>query len=103
MNGFLRLVISLFGGLTAALFAIKGIGATQPDSTFALLFTNPDGSPCSQPCLFGIRPGVTTYDEAVRLLKAHPLTRQYPHYLQAQNNPDGSVMRQVELAGSGTW
>src|SRR5262249_11028164 len=67
-----------------------------------MIFTNPDGSACQQPCLFGIRPGTTTYDQAVVLLKTHPLTRGYPQYLQAQFNPDGSVFRQIELVGSGT-
>lgn len=41
----------------------------------ASLFSDPDGVPCPTLCLFGIYQGVTTADEAVSLLKAHPLTR----------------------------
>jgi hypothetical protein len=42
-------------------------------SAFGLLFTLPDGSPCPAPCLFGVRPGETSYDEAVARVQTHPL------------------------------
>lgn len=44
-------------------------------SSFDLLFTYPDGAPCPGPCLLGARPGETMLDEAARLLREHPLTR----------------------------
>lgn len=37
-------------------------------------FTNPDGSRCEMPCLLGIRPGETTFGEAITLVQNHPLT-----------------------------
>src|SRR5207302_1104975 len=39
-----------------------------------VLFTNPDGSPCQMPCLFGVRPGQMTVDDSLRVLQQHPLT-----------------------------
>lgn len=47
-------------------------GAPTP---FALLFTQPDGTPCPRPCLFGARAGETSYQAALNLLNRHPLTR----------------------------
>ncbi len=38
------------------------------------LFTNPDGSRCEMPCLFGIQAGITTIEEAITLIQHHPLT-----------------------------
>lgn len=43
-----------------------------PQSTLAEWFTYPDGKPCPMPCLFGIRLGVTTLDEAEIILQQHP-------------------------------
>src|SRR5258707_6005019 len=39
--------------------------------------SNPDGTPCKRPCLLGVRPGETSYEEALALLRAHPLTQDY--------------------------
>jgi hypothetical protein len=55
---------------------VRLIGSTQP-ATLATLFTNPDGSPCQTPCLFGVRPGETTYEDALSLLRAHPFTADF--------------------------
>ncbi len=46
-------------------------------SQFALLFTNPDGTPCQRPCLFGVRPGETSYQHTIALLQTHPFTRRF--------------------------
>ena len=43
--------------------------------TFALLFTDPDGSPCQRPCMLGVRPGDMAFDAAIALLKSHPVTQ----------------------------
>jgi hypothetical protein len=58
----------------ATILVTRLISHAQPLPTPGM-FTNPDGSPCTLPCLFGIRPGVTTTKEAVALLRAHPLTQ----------------------------
>src|SRR5439155_3180845 len=41
-------------------------------SPVAALFTNADGTHCQLPCLFGIRPNDTRFNDALALLKAHP-------------------------------
>jgi hypothetical protein len=69
-----RLCTGLIVILAALVFAARVAGRTQPLPTLPLI-TNPDGSPCKLPCLFGIRPGETTTGEAVRILARHPLTR----------------------------
>ncbi|MCC7447086.1 MAG: hypothetical protein IT324_06700, partial [Anaerolineae bacterium] len=62
--------------LAEVLWAARQIGAAQPPQPMlAVLFTNPDGSPCERPCLFGVRPGKMTRAEAEAVLKAHPAIR----------------------------
>ncbi len=69
----IRLCLALIVALCGAILAIHLIGGLYPNP-IAVLFTNPDGSPCQMPCLFGVRPGVTTLEDAFRLLDKHPLT-----------------------------
>lgn len=45
-------------------------------ATFSAYFADPRGKLCAPGCLFGIVPGQTTFDEAVELLKTHPVTRK---------------------------
>src|SRR5258708_18474538 len=49
------------------------VGATPPQ--MSELFTNPDGSACQLPCLFGVRPGEMSVSEALKILHEHPLTQ----------------------------
>src|SRR5215472_10032232 len=52
--------IVLMLSLTALITAARLAGASQVSPTSLLLhvlFTNPDGSSCEKPCLFGIQPG----------------------------------------------
>ncbi len=64
--------------LTLALLIISGTmtlaarlaGTTQP-SPLTPLSTSPNGNPCDHPCLFGIRPGKMTIDEAIAVVKTH--------------------------------
>jgi hypothetical protein len=44
----------------------------QPDDDRALQLLLPPPEVCAQPCLLGIRPGITPLDEALALLAAHP-------------------------------
>src|SRR5215813_5145145 len=41
-------------------------------SPLEVLFTDPDGSPCERPCMFGLRPGKTKFRPLPFLLR-HPL------------------------------
>jgi hypothetical protein len=61
---------------TATILIARLAGSTHPKpALFSVLFTNPDGSPCEMPCMFGVRPGKMTVDEAVARLQQHPFTR----------------------------
>ncbi len=62
------------GCLAIFVFALRRVGNAQP-SPLASLFTNADGTPCEQPCLLGIQPGKLSTEQAVNLLKKHPLMR----------------------------
>jgi hypothetical protein len=58
---------------------VMGARAAGRDNSpaVAAIFTLPDGKPCVESCLFGVLPGQTRHDEAVRLLQIHPLTRKF--------------------------
>ncbi|MBN1964240.1 MAG: hypothetical protein JW910_06315 [Anaerolineae bacterium] len=70
-----RWLLPLVLGLLALLaLAALGVG-TRPDAVWladvrATLLNPPEG--CPIPCWAGIRPGVTTLDEALAILAAHP-------------------------------
>lgn len=58
-----------------AILSARLVGSTHPKpALFSVLFTNPDGSPCERPCMFGVRPGKMTPEKAVEILKQHPIT-----------------------------
>lgn len=62
---------TITGGVAAA-------ARREPLSDFARLFmTNPNGSLCKPPCLFGIRPGDTTYRNGIARMQAHPIARYF--------------------------
>lgn len=67
----LRLIIVV----AAMLLVARLVGTTRPTPAVAAVVSNPDGSPCEQPCMFGIRPGETRREQGIRLLQSHPLTR----------------------------
>src|SRR5215831_18682515 len=76
----IKLTQLMLGLVTAITVAVAGArlagGASQPLSYFADTFmTNPDGSLCAQPCLFGVRPGLTGYAEVSHIVSAHPIRR----------------------------
>jgi hypothetical protein len=65
--------------ITAAVLSLgmviaRRIGAAQPPLSFALLFTNPDGTPCKMPCMLGIRVGETPLENALVMLRSHSKT-----------------------------
>lgn len=71
-----RLALGSMLLITAGVVAARFVGSTQT-SALAALFTNPDGTACELPCLFGVRPGQTRAAEAIALLELHPLTRHF--------------------------
>jgi hypothetical protein len=62
----------------------------------ALIFTTPDGSRCEALCLFGIEVGETSYEEAIDLLEAHPLTRDMERADSLGRN--GTIFRSPNVA-----
>lgn len=77
------------GGLLVLFTLLLGaiIGQPRPaDADLQAFLLAPHG--CAAPCWLGIRPGVTTMDEALQILKAHPwvkrvvvLDRHLAHYV----------------------
>jgi len=71
-----RLSLIVLAVVTLFVTVGRWLGYTQSPN-LALLFTYPDGTPCQRPCLFGIRPGQSSYAQAVALLQFHPLTHGF--------------------------
>src|SRR5215831_16026024 len=90
-------VSSFLFAVTILSFRLTGVLNRTPPTSLSQLFSEPDGSACVEPCLFGIRPGVTTYDQVVAILKRHPLTR---NYALSQVNPEDTIYRQIDLVGA---
>lgn len=73
------LIIALGMGIGGVLLSS---GRTRPMPTFMAMFlTNPDGSLCRWPCLFGIRPGKISLPDSVRRLQAQPISHYLPQPL----------------------
>src|SRR5947208_9968745 len=72
-----RVMFSMIAAVTVAIVGARlAGGVAQPLGFFASTFlTNPDGSLCTRPCLFGIRPNVTGYADIPRLISTHPVAR----------------------------
>lgn len=75
MKRFVRNSFILTAVILASILASVMVGRLLPPTPFERIFTYPDGRPCVVACLFGARPNTTRYEEAVSLLKQHPLTR----------------------------
>ncbi len=75
MRSLIRFAIA-FTILAAAMVSVSRlIGGHGHPLAVAAWFTNPDGATCERPCLFGIIPGETSYQDAIRLIEQHSLTR----------------------------
>jgi hypothetical protein len=74
MIAVIRVTIGVMSLLLAVIVGVRTVSAVQ-NSPLVALFSAPDGSPCAPPCLFGVRPGETPFNDAVILLKQHPLLR----------------------------
>lgn len=89
---FLGALIALLVATSGSVMAARALGSGQPGYALAAWFTHADGTPCEQPCMFGLQPGITPYREIVPLLRAHPVTRDF----RILSTFDGSGVR---LAG----
>jgi hypothetical protein len=70
MSHLFRLMLALFL-LHIALITTANLITRHQRPTFLDLFTNPDGTPCERPCLFGIRPGKMTIEVAKSMIRQH--------------------------------
>ncbi len=73
---FYRLALALLLLVISLLIVVRLLGARN-SSPLASLFTNPDSSPCKLPCLFGVRVGEMTVDNAIKLIETHPVARDF--------------------------
>ncbi len=80
---FVVLLLCAALALSSLMGMARVVGYGQPSQLWEL-FTMPDGTPCQPLCLFGVTPAKTMPDEAVQLLRAHPLTR---HLSQVSASP----------------
>jgi hypothetical protein len=60
----------------AFVFGVRAIVASNPNSV-EVWFTNADRSRCEMPCLFGVRPGETTFKDGVTVLGEHPMLTHF--------------------------
>jgi hypothetical protein len=65
--------------LAAVIVVVRVIGG-QATIPFAGWFNKPDGTPCEQPCLFGLQIGTSTSGEIRDALRLHPLTKTLRTY-----------------------
>lgn len=70
---FYNLVLRVFTGSVLLVCTAIFAGSLRYDPMIGL-FTNPDGSRCEMPCLFGIRAGETTFEDVIILVQNHPMT-----------------------------
>ena len=56
------------------LFGVK-LAESRQESELSKWFEDTYGIACTQPCLFGITPGVTRYDDALKMISQHSETR----------------------------
>jgi hypothetical protein len=69
-----RFTVAILILIAAAIYGGRLIGSVHADP-LSMWFTNPDGLSCATPCLFGITPGVTDFEDAIEVLRRHPILR----------------------------
>lgn len=67
--------------IAVALFSARSIGRQHQAFTLADWLLDAAGNPCDEPCVLGIRPGITNFDDALRIVQSHPLTRGLTMYV----------------------
>jgi len=88
-----RLAWALFAGFSL-LIGLARFGPRQQPEWLAFL-PSPDEA-CAMPCWHGIRPGQTRADEAIRLLRAHPLSGRVVTSYYNRVNGDGVIVWVVD-------
>ncbi|MCC7448333.1 MAG: hypothetical protein IT324_13010 [Anaerolineae bacterium] len=96
MPRLIRLAMLLIAACTALIVVTHLIGRSQPNP-LAVLFTNPDGTPCDQPCLLGVRPGETTLDEGVALVRQHPFVWRIGALESVSAVTSGMILQNADL------
>jgi hypothetical protein len=99
----IRRVLVLFAISTTVILTSRLVGSAQ-SLPFSALFTYPDGSPCESPCLFGVRPGYTTHEDAIALLRSHPLTQNLSHWIDESGVDNfGGEYITISIAPDVSW
>lgn len=101
MGHVVTLIVALVVVMMPSVLATRLIGSARV-STASLLFTNPDGSPCRLPCLFGIQPGETSAEQAIQILKTHPLTNGFIHTSDAPFTMENQYTKGLTISFSVT-
>ncbi len=99
MRRLVRYAVALTILAAAIVSAARWIGRYGRPLAVAAWFTNPDGATCERPCLFGIIPGETSYQDAIRLIEQHSLTRS----LVRRNFEGESVLFATPSVGVVIW
>jgi hypothetical protein len=77
--------------LVAFMVVIARMIGTAQGSPFAevmtVIWTNPDGSACERPCMFGVQPYTTGYEASKSKVRKHPFTRGAQEKLVASGQP----------------
>jgi hypothetical protein len=80
MPRLLRFILFLSFIAALMLLAVRLLGGTRPAMALTTIMSKPDGTACDRPCLFGVRPGETSFEQARQILHSHPVTHD-AHWL----------------------
>lgn len=80
MRVLFRFTILILTLATTAVGGSRVLGWQHRAFTLADWLLDAAGNPCDQPCILGVRPGITPFDDALRLIQAHPLTHDLTMY-----------------------
>ena len=72
MIRFMRAAILILVGFSAAVLMVRLTPLDPTNAAWGAISTNPDGSICDHPCIFGVFPGLTDKASSLTILKAHP-------------------------------
>lgn len=75
MRLYFRLVLGLMVAFGSAAAGVVGVVRSQPtEPALTGWFTRTDGSPCVEPCMFGVQPGRSSLQDALNAIRKHPVT-----------------------------
>lgn len=76
----MRLMTACACSCLFAILAARLLTFDHRQITLATWLTDAEGQPCATPCVLGVEPGITSFDQALRMVKLHPLTRSMSMY-----------------------